>query len=194
MRFISLFNPAFRIFVMPHLDTSENWNKEHMPMKELKLFIQDMEKEAELLKAFARLEDEMQLLVAVKKWEEMEAVILNLRQKTLELDKLEQARCASFQTVKQKLGTAEDTAFLQILPLVTPELSAELLTAYRKLKVAVVQVKGATTRLTYFFKAIEESFKKVLGELFPHRKGKIYAKDGRPKKAALDSLLLNKHL
>ena len=163
-------------------------------MKELQLLIKGMEKEAVLLKGFARLEDEMQVLAAAKKWEEMEAVILSLREDALKLDELEKTRCEAYSAVKAELGLPEDAEFLSILPSVPSEYNDDLLSAYRKLKVAVIQVKGATTRLTYYFKAIEESFKKVLGELFPHRKGKIYAKDGRAKKVLDDALLLNKHL
>jgi hypothetical protein len=163
-------------------------------MKELKLFIKDMKAEAAVLKSFARLEDEMQNLAGNKKWESIEPVIQNLQDKAQKLNKIEDNRCASFRALKQKLGAPADATFLKILPLIPSEKRDELLKAYRELKIAVFSVKGASARLTYYFKSIEQSFKKVLGELFPHRKGKIYAKDGRAKKVPDDTLLLNKHL
>ncbi len=163
-------------------------------MKELKLFIKDMKAEAALLNSFARLEDEMQILAGNKKWEGIEPVIQNLRDRSHKLNNIEENRCASFRALKQKLGAPLDATFLKILPLLPVEARDELLTTYRELKIAVFSVKGATARLTYYFRSIEESFKKVLGELFPHRKGKIYAKDGKAKKVPDDTLLLNKQL
>ena len=163
-------------------------------MKELKLFIKDMKAEATLLKSFARLEDEMQILAGNKKWESIEPVIQNLRDKAYKLNKIEENRCASFGALKQKLGLPPGTTFLKVLPLIPAQVRQELLSAYRELKISVISVKGASARLTYYFKSIEESFKKVLGELFPHRKGKIYAKNGKAKKVPDDTLILNKHL
>ncbi|MEJ2663809.1 MAG: hypothetical protein P8107_07170 [Spirochaetia bacterium] len=163
-------------------------------MKELKLFIKDMQNEAALLKEFAELEDQMQLCAGENRWEDIERVIGELKGKAGTLNSIEECRCASFDALKKKLGLPCETGFLKLLPIVPVTERERLLSAYRKLKVAVFSVKGATTRLTYYFRSMEGSFKKVLGELFPHRKGKIYSKDGRPKKVPDDALLLNKHL
>jgi hypothetical protein len=163
-------------------------------MKELKLFVRDMQKEAALLKEFARLEDEMQVCAGEKRWEDIEGIIGRLRENSQTLNSIEENRWSSFDAVKIRLGIARDAGFLSLLPLVPAEVREELLSTYRKLKVAVYSVKGATTRLTYYFKSMEESFRKVMGELFPYRKGRLYAKDGKPTKVPADALLLNKHL
>jgi len=136
----------------------------------------------------------MQECAGEKRWEDIDGVIGRLRERSQTLTSVEENRCSSFDAVKIKLGVARDAGFLSLLPLVPEQARDELLCAYRELKVAVYSVKGATTRLTYFFKSVEESFRKVLGELFPHRKGRLYAKDGKPTKIPVDALLLNKHL
>jgi hypothetical protein len=55
-------------------------------------------------------------------------------------------------------------------------------------------VKGATLRLSYYFQSLSDTFKKVLEELFPHRKGKLYTRNGKPTKTIDDTLILNKSL
>ncbi len=163
-------------------------------MQEVTEFIRCMKEEATFLAGFAGLEEEMQRLVSDRRWDGLEAIILRLRKKSDLVNRSEEERERSFHVLKIALGIPDDVTFFKILPFV-PEGSRRLMTdAYRKLKLAVYAVKGATLRLSYYFQSYSETVKKVMGELFPHRKGKLYSHTGKPTGTIDDSLVLDKRL
>jgi hypothetical protein len=163
-------------------------------MQELENFIQSMKDEAGLLITFAALEEEMQRLVGERRWDGLEGVILRLRKKNDLVDKAEERRVRFFHMLKVVVGIPEDASFFKLLPFIPEESRRTLTEAYRKLKLAVYAVKGATIRLSYYFQSYSETVKKVMGEIFPHRKGKLYAQNGRPTGTIDDRLVLDKQL
>jgi hypothetical protein len=163
-------------------------------MHELESFIQAMKDEAGLLISFAGLEEEMQRLVSERRWDGLEGVILRLRKKSDLVDKAEEERVHSFQMLKLALSIPEDASFFKLLPFISDEKRRWMTDAYRKLKLAVYAVKGATLRLSYYFQSYSETVKNVMGEIFPHRKGKLYAQNGRPTKTIDERLVLDKRL
>ncbi len=163
-------------------------------MQEVAEFIRCMKEEATLLAAFAGLEEEMQRLVSDHRWDGLETIIQRLRQKSDLVNRSEEERERSFHVLKIALGVPEDVSFFKMLPFVPDEKRRVITDAYRKLKLAVYAVKGATLRLSYYFQSYSDTVKKVLGELFPHRKGKLYSQTGQPTATIDDALVLNKSL
>jgi len=163
-------------------------------MHEIASFIRDMQEEAALLSGFASLEDDMQSLVSEKRWNELEHTILRFRKKSDLLDKAEEKRIRSFEELKAALGVPGDVTFFGVLPMVGEQERKPLSDAYRTLKVAVYSVKGSTVRLGCYFRSISETLRSVLGEIFPHRKGKLYSRNGKVTESSDASLVLNKHL
>jgi hypothetical protein len=163
-------------------------------MREITEFIRCMKDEATLLAGFAGLEEEMQRLVSDRRWDGLEAVILRLRKKSDLVNRSEEERVRSFHVLKIAIGIPEDVSFFKTLPFVPEENRRVLTEAYRALKLAVYAVKGATLRLSYYFQSYSETVKKVMGELFPHRKGRLYSFTGQPTRTIDDSLVLDKSL
>ncbi|MBN1525919.1 MAG: hypothetical protein JW904_15680 [Spirochaetales bacterium] len=163
-------------------------------MQEITVFMEDMIQEAELLSGFATLEEEMQGIVREKQWDKLEETILRIRKKSEMLDKAEEKRIQSFDELKAALGVPADVSFFGILPMVGEDIRLPLSEAYRKLKVAVYSVKGATLRLSYYFRSISETLKGVLAEIFPHRKGTMYSHNGKVSKMSDASMILDKRL
>jgi hypothetical protein len=163
-------------------------------MHELENFILAMKDEAALLITFAGMEEEMQRLVGERHWDSLESNILRLRKKTDAIDKAEEERVHSFQMLKVVVGIPEDASFFKLLPFIPEEKRRNMTEAYRNLKLAVYAVKGATLRLSYYFQSYSETVKKVMGEIFPHRKGKMYSQNGRPTKTIDERLVLDKQL
>ncbi|RPJ08347.1 MAG: hypothetical protein EHM28_04570 [Spirochaetaceae bacterium] len=163
-------------------------------MQDIASFSGDMKEEAALLSSFASLEDEMQAVVSEKRWNELERIILRFRKKSDLLGKAEEQRIRSFEELKVSLGVPADVTFFGLLPMVAEAERTPLADAYRVLKVAVYAVKGSTVRMGYYFKSVSDTLKSVLGEIFPHRKGKLYSRSGRVTESADASFVLNKHL
>lgn len=163
-------------------------------MQELSDFIEDMNNEAGLLLSFSLLEEEMQRAVSEKRWDSLESIILRLRKKSDLVNRAEEQRVKSFEICKASLGAPENTGFFRLLPLIPDEKRRIVTESYRKLKIAVYSVKNATLRLSYYFQSVSETLKTVLSELFPHRKGKIYARNGKATETIDTTLILNKSL
>ncbi|MBN2351864.1 MAG: hypothetical protein JXD23_04775 [Spirochaetales bacterium] len=163
-------------------------------MHELENFIQSMKDEAGHLISFASLEEEMQRLVGERRWDGLENAILRLRKKSDAVDRSEEERVRSFQMLKVALGIPDNAGFFKLLPFIQEENRRTLTEAYRKLKLAVYAVKGATLRLSYYFQSYSETVKKIMGEIFPHRKGKLYSHTGRPTGTIDERLVLDKHM
>ena len=163
-------------------------------MQELDNFIQSMKDEAGHLISFAGMEEEMQRLVVERKWDGLESTILRLRKKSDLVDRAENGRVRSFQMLKVVLGIPEDAGFFKLLPFIPEEKRRSLTESYRKLKLAVYAVKGATLRLSYYFQSYSETVKKIMGEIFPHRKGKLYSHTGRPTGTIDERLVLDKRM
>ena len=163
-------------------------------MNDLSIFIEDMNQEAGLLMSFSNIEEEMLNSISERRWEGLESIIIRLRKKSDLLNQAEDKRVQSFELLKTSLGLPTSAGFFKILPLVKEEKRSGLMESYRKLKLAVYSVKGATLRLSYYFQSLSDTVKKVLGELFPHRKGKLYTQTGELTKTIDDTLVLNKSL
>ena len=163
-------------------------------MEELSALIQDMNAEAGLLIHYARLEEELQRAVADRKWDQLENLILKLRKKSDLVNQAEDKRALSFEGLKSALGVPADTGFFKVLPLFGDEHRSLLTESYRKLKIAVYSVKSATLRLSYYFQSVSDTVKDVLAELFPHRKGRMYARNGKVAETIDHTLVLNKSL
>jgi hypothetical protein len=163
-------------------------------MNDLAVFIQDMNEEAGLLMSFSIIEEEMLKAISERRWDGLESIIIRLRKKSDLLNQAEDKRVQSFELLKTNLGVPSSAGFFKILPIVKDEKRAQMTESYRKLKLAIYSVKGATLRLSYYFQSLSETFKKVMGELFPHRKGKLYTRTGKLTKTIDDTLVLNKSL
>jgi hypothetical protein len=54
----------------------------------------------------------------------------------------------------------------------------------------VIRVKASAGLLNYYVQSMSEALRQILEELFPHRKGKMYSRTGKPKEAGDESLML----
>jgi AAA+ ATPase superfamily predicted ATPase len=70
----------------------------------------------------------------------------------------------------------------------------ELFALYRQLRLALIRVKGNAGLLGFYLRSLSETLQKVLEELFPHRKGRIYSRSGKAREAEDDSLVVYRHV
>jgi hypothetical protein len=142
------------------------------------------------LKDFADLQKGLQLAISKRKWTELNKEIDSLRQLAEKIETLEEDRIQAYQTLKSSLQVDDKESFTEIVSRLPAKDRDELLGLYRHLKAAVIRVKASAGLLNYYVQSMSEALRQILEELFPHRKGKMYSRTGKPKEPGDGSLML----
>ncbi|NOY10152.1 MAG: hypothetical protein GXP33_15065 [Spirochaetes bacterium] len=157
-------------------------------------FKQEMSIEIQLLDSFFRLEEELHSAIYEKEWTRIEELVSNLKNTGTDIENIDDRRDQYFSAVKKHLGLSVASGLSEMLGYMEKEQQEEIQKLHRDLKIRVVKVKGSTGRLRYLFRTLSESLNDILGEVFPHRKGKIYSMHGRPAEYAEESVMVNRNL
>lgn len=153
-----------------------------------------MQIEIDLLNGFARLEVKLQEAFLRRDWPELDALVSELGSFSGRIEAIEQRRHNTFLEFKVSLKLDEKMAFSRVIMEMTGEDQEEFSDLYRKLKIAVIRIRGATGRLGYYFRSVSDSVNRVLSELLPYRKGRIYSRGGLPRAVEEASLVFNREL
>ena len=146
--------------------------------------------EASSLKDFAELQKALQQAISKRHWTELTKEIDALRQLAEKIETLEEDRIRAYQELKSSIQAGEQEGFTEIVAQLPAEDRDELLTLYRHLKAAVIRVKASAGLLNYYVQSMSEALRQILEELFPHRKGKMYSRTGKPREPGDESLML----
>jgi ribosomal 50S subunit-associated protein YjgA (DUF615 family) len=146
--------------------------------------------EARSLKDFAELQKGLQLSISKRQWTELSKEIDALRKLAEKIETLEKDRIGAYQLLKSSLHAEGEESFTQIVSRLPVEDRDELLSLYRHLKAAVIRVKASAGLLNYYVQSMSDALRQILEELFPHRKGKMYSRTGKPKEPGDESLML----
>ncbi len=146
--------------------------------------------ETRTLKDFADLQKSLQQAISKRKWTELNKEIDALRLLADKIEVLEEDRIQAYQMLKSSLQAREREGFTAIVCRLPVEERDELIGLYRHLKAAVIRVKASAGLLNYYIQSMSEALRQILEELFPHRKGKMYSRTGKPKEAGDESLML----
>lgn len=153
-----------------------------------------LEREVSSLEELAAAEQELQPLLAERNWMELEKRISALNTLSESAMNAEQEREAAYAALKQEVGAADDARFYDVLESVDWEERCELAELYRRLKIAVVQVRGVTGSLDTYVSVSTSTVRGVLDELFPDQKGKIYSRTGRANQVDERAMVLDRQL
>jgi hypothetical protein len=110
------------------------------------------------------------------------------------IEEVEAKRDAAFQALAGELGLSPYAHFSAValrLPVGERERLEE---SYRRLRAAVVRFRISVNRLRYLATALSETMGRVLEEVLPHRRGRIYSRKGRTAVAAGDALIVDREL
>jgi len=146
--------------------------------------------EARTLKDFAELQKDLQQAISKRQWTELTKEIEALRRLAEKIETLEEDRIQAYHTLKSSLAANEKESFTEIVARLPAKDRDELLALYRHLKAAVIRVKASAGLLNYYVQSMSEALRQILEELFPHRKGKMYSRNGQPKEPGDESLML----
>lgn len=110
------------------------------------------------------------------------------------IEEIEAKRDATFQGLAASLGLSPYTHFSTMAGRLPVEDRCGLEESYRRLRAAVVRFRISVNRLRYLASTLSETMGRVLEEVLPNRKGRMYSRKGRAALAAASPLLVNQEL
>ncbi len=166
-----------------------------MSIEELSIKLADlMEKETAVLNEISIQEESLQKTLRDSNWDQMEIIISRLSPLSDEMDKIEVERNNVYQKLKSKLNKSETDGFYSITVHMEGETRERCLAGYRKMKVALLRMKGITSGIDQYIRAVGDASKTVLDEVFPHRRGRIYSSTGSARPVHSAPMVLNRQL
>jgi len=90
------------------------------------------------------------------------------------------ARDEAFAAVREAMDLPLETTMSAILPALPDLLRSEMEESWRALRMSVVRLKTSTGRMRYSAEALAFTLNRILEQVFPYRKGKIYTRRGTP--------------
>jgi hypothetical protein len=153
-----------------------------------------MAEEKRLFRRFAEEEGALAGVVQQRDWPKLESLLAGLDALAGEISAAEQRRHEEYQGLKRRLGVSERAGFGVLVSRLGRSEGAALSAAREELRGAVARVRSLTGSLAYYFRYIKESVEQILAEAFPHRRGRIYSRHGRPAQAGADPMVVNHSL
>lgn len=149
-----------------------------------------LRQEAESLRAFAAVQNNLQQAISRRQWTELNREIDALRRLADKIEMMEENRLQAFEALREALNAEPREGFTALAFRLPAEERDELIGLYRSLKAAVVRVKASAGLLSYYIGSMSDALRQIVEELFPHRKGRLYSRTGKTKEAGDESLML----
>ncbi len=147
-------------------------------MPEIDRFAEVIGRQVELLEETAQKQQELQRAVIDRNWHTLDELLRELDTLGEEIHFVEEKRRAMYEQVCDNLRLENRANFYDVLCSLDNSDRNRLNDVYRRLKVAVMRVRNATDGLDAYVSAAGDTLHQVLGEVFPERKGTVYARDG----------------
>ncbi|MGA2764983.1 MAG: hypothetical protein ABSG17_16660 [Spirochaetia bacterium] len=152
-----------------------------------------MDFEAELFRQLGLEMDRLRDSFQQKKWTSCLVIAQGIQASAQKIERADDARDEAFAALCGGLGFSTETAFSALLTRMPEEHRGLLEESWRNLRMAVVRLSTASNRMRYSAEALAGTLGRILEEIFPHRKGKIYSRRGRTT-SVNDSLLVDRRL
>ena len=146
---------------------------------------QDMTILCQLLEDYSHIEETLTQSVKGRDWPNIEARMDRLNSTAKEIDEVESRRHDHFRSL------AENASFSEWLGEQPVTVQAELGPLHRRIRLALVRIRGLSKSLFYTFRGIQESLQQILAEIFPHRRGKIYSRAGNAQGEIDEAMVVN---
>jgi hypothetical protein len=118
-----------------------------------------------------------------KAWNDSLAIACGLERSTRMIEEADAARDEAFMLLKEAMDMPQESAFTAILPELPEDRRRELEESWRAMRVAIVRLKTSAGRMRYAAEAMADTFNRILEQVFPYRRGKLYSRTGAPTRA-----------
>ena len=153
-----------------------------------------MNQEHVLLGRFKSAEMEMAEAIRNKDVNQLELCMKTMVELSDSLVKIEEQRHITFFKLRGAVGEDQDASFYQVIVHLPADTRDQLAELYRAIKFAVVGIQAVTSCLDEHVKSVDGTMQQILNELFPHRKGNMYSKEGMPREVESNPLVVNQRL
>lgn len=153
-----------------------------------------MENECKLLTQLRNAETELKGSIHAKDWEGLDRVMKQMELLSENLADLESSRHEAYETLRDGMGLPFDATFYQVIVRLPPDFRDHLAELYRTMKFTIFGIQAITYCIDEHVQTINGTMHQILNELYPHRKGNIYSKEGRSRQADSNPLLVNRSL
>ncbi len=137
-----------------------------------------METETGRLEELSALENRLQRSLLDKDWTELEGLVRNLQNLAQEISYIENSRNLLYAELQREFGLESGDGFYDFLAKLPMGTRIELSVLYRRLRLSVSDVRSVTGGIDAYVTATVSTMGKILEELFPSRKTKMYGRDG----------------
>ncbi|HOX92142.1 MAG TPA: hypothetical protein PLC54_04410 [Spirochaetales bacterium] len=149
---------------------------------------------ATLRAALDRFVDEQRTVsqaVRVRKWAELEQAMAKAGRCAAQVSAAETGRDKAWYALLESLALPPGTTVARASMELPVELRASLSDAYRELRLSAMRARIENQALETFVGVEGSTLTRVIEELYPMRKGRIYGKSGKTKEASPVSMVLN---
>lgn len=115
-----------------------------------------------------------------KSWGSSLAIAQEIERTAASLEKLDGDRDEAFVLLREAMDMPRESAFSAVMPGLPDDLRRPMEDSWRALRMAVVRLKTATGRLRYSAEALADALNRILEQVLPYRKGRIYSRKGTP--------------
>jgi hypothetical protein len=136
--------------------------------------------ETELFTGLGREMDRLRDSFHDKEWDASLEIAGSLDRSARLIEAADADRDEAFARVRDALDMPEEATLSALLPELPDAQRLALETSWRGMRMSVARLKTATGRMRYAAEAMTDTFNRILEQVFPYRKGKIYSRRGTP--------------
>jgi hypothetical protein len=146
---------------------------------DLRLLEHLMREEAETLEALSVLEDGLRRSVLARDWSGLDETLRSVKAAGEKVWQADQIRAAVYRKIQISCQLGPEAGFQDVLACVPVEEREGLNSLHRRLRVAAERVRCLTGGLDTYISSAVSTMDKVLEEVLPERKNRIYNSGGR---------------
>jgi predicted transcriptional regulator len=150
--------------------------------------------ETRVIKKFCNQELEVKQHLFDKDWKNLNEAIKESQKTSEQIQELEEERNGVFDDLCGYIGEETKANFYHVIVYLPTGERDRLGYLYRELKMEVFRMQSITAGIDTYISSMRDTMNHVLEEVFPHRKGKIYAKDGRETTVETDPMVISHRL
>ena len=155
---------------------------------------QAMTRECTLLAAFHDAENTMRGRIQCKDWDGLELVMDEMTELADDLVTTEGDRHAEFEKLRTSVKESGEASFYQVVVHLPRTEREQLSDLYRLMKSSVFGIQAEGYCMDQEVRNVNDTMHSILGELYPHRKGNIYSKQGAKTQTGANPVLFDHEL
>ena len=148
-------------------------------------------REKTLIETFIRREEKLSDQVKHRDWKKIEGHVDRMDRAAQEIEKVETERHSGYQKIRDIYSISDDRGFRSCISHAPEIMRQELSDLYSELRLALVRIRSLSRGLFYTFQGIQEYLDRILAEVYPHRRGRIYSSRGSTRDGADNPVVIN---